>query len=296
MTMPQDAPVLVTGATGNVGRALVDALVAAGQPVRAAVRDPAAEAGLPGVVEVVGLDFEDPATFGPAVAGCRGLFLLRPPAIAGVGPTLNRLVDAAAAAGVGHVVFLSVTGGARNPVLPHHRVERHLKGGSLPWTILRPGFFAQNLTGAYRADIRAGRLYVPAGSAAVAFVDTRDLGAAAAGILSAPSRHAGRAYDLTGPRTLTFSEVAELLSSVLGRPIRYTPATVRGYVARLRGQHVPTGLIAVQTVLHVDLRRGTADRVTPVLGALLGRPPTSMERFVADHAAQWAPEPSRAGP
>lgn len=277
-------PLLVTGATGNVGLPLVRALLAAGEPVRAALRDPARDAGrLPASVECVRLDFADPTTFAPAVEGVRGLFLLRPPAVARVGPTLNRLIDVAARAGTEHCVFLSVAGAERNVIVPHHRVERHLRRDPLGWTILRPSFFAQNLTSAYRDDIRGGRIVVPAGDGRVAFVDTRDLADVAALVLRDPSRHRRAGYLLTGPEALTFARVAELLTHALGREVRYEAAGVRGYMAHLRRQGLPGVQVAVQTVLHTGLRFGQAETVDPTLGRLIGRPPRTMAEFVADH-------------
>ena len=264
--------VLVTGASGNVGSEVVRALrERGGDPFTAP-----------------GFDFEDERTFAAAVAGCDSLFLLRPPPISRVGPTLNRLVDVAAAAGVRHCVFLSVAGADRNPIVPHHRVERYLKRTQLGWTILRPGFFAQNVTGAYRDDIvRDGRIYIPAGSARVAFVDAFDLGELAAAILLEPTGHKGRGYHLTGPVAVTLDEVAGMLTQTLGRPVRYEPATVRGYVGHLRRQGLPTSQLAVQTVLHVGLRRGQAEEVDPTLGRLLGRPPRTMKQFLAANRAAF---------
>ena len=119
-------PVLVVGARGNVGGATVRALRTRGIPVRAGVLDPSRLDPQPGV-EPVALDLYRPETFGPAVQGAGGLFLLRPPPVSRVGPTLNALVDAALAAGVEHVVFSSVAGADTNRVVPHHRVETHLR-------------------------------------------------------------------------------------------------------------------------------------------------------------------------
>jgi uncharacterized protein YbjT (DUF2867 family) len=272
---PTPAPVLVTGATGNVGSATVAALLGSGDRVRAAGTDPDAVARRFPDAEAVRLDFLDPATFGPALDGARALFLLRPPPISRVKPTLNRLVDAAVDAGVGHVVFLSVQGADRNRVVPHHRVEVHLQASAVPWTILRPGFFAQNLTDAYRRDVvEDDRLYVPAGEGRVAFVDVADIGAVAAEVFADPGPHAGQGYTLTGPDAITFAEVASLLSDTLGRPIRYEPASVTGYARHLRGRGMPLAQVAVQTVLHLGLRKGDAERVDPTLARLLGRPAT----------------------
>lgn len=283
-----EASVVVTGATGNVGGAVVEHLLARGATPRLAVRDPAA-ARVPAGARAVRLDFHRPATFEPALAGARALFLLRPPAIARVRGTLNALVDAAVAAGVAHVVFLSVAGADRNPLVPHHAVERHLqRQRALTWSSLRPGFFAQNLGDAYRDDLRTrDELHVPAGDGRVAWVDARDLGEIAASVLLDPAPHIGRGYTLTGGETRSFAEVAGLLSAALGRPVRYTPASAAGYVRRLRARGLPWGQVAVLTLLHLGLRRGAAAEVDPTLGRLLGRPPRTIGAYVADHAALW---------
>ena len=213
---------------------------------------------------------------------------MRPPAIARVGPTVNALVDAAVAAGVGHVVFASVAGAETNRVVPHHRVEVHLRESRIGHTILRPGFFAQNLGDAYRRDIRDDdRLYLPAGDGRVAFVDVRDIGEVAAIVLAAPSAHDGRGYHLTGPRAVTLAEVAMVLTEVLGRPIAYEPATVRGHGRHLRGQGMAWAQVVVQTLLHVGLRRGDAEAVTDTLGNLLGRAARPIDQYITDHRHLW---------
>jgi uncharacterized protein YbjT (DUF2867 family) len=282
------APVLVTGATGNVGGAAARSLRAAGIPVRVGGLDlDALHRAFPGV-PAVRLDFGDARTFAAALAGAGGLFLLRPPQIARVGPTLNALVDAAARHGVGHVVFASVTGADTNPLVPHHRVETHLRRSGLPYTILRPGFFAQNLADAYRRDIRDDdRIFLPAGDGRVAFVDTRDLGDVAATVFADPAAHAGAGYTLTGPEALDFTEVAALLTEALGRPIRYRPATVAGYLRHLRRRDVPLVQALVQTVLHTGLRRGQAETVDPTLPLLLGRAPRTLGQYVHEHRDLW---------
>ncbi|MFW5876263.1 MAG: SDR family oxidoreductase [Myxococcota bacterium] len=288
-------PILVTGATGNVGREVVAALRRRGIPVRTATQDVARLAERFGDdVEAVALDFRDASTFGRAIEGCEGVFLLRPPAIANVKKTLNPFVDAARTSGVRHVVFLSVAGAGDNALVPHHHVEAHLAARGRDWTVLRPGFFAQNLQDAYRRDILDDdRLYVPAGDGRVAFVDVRDVAEVAARVFADPASHAGRAYTLTGPETCTFAETAALLTEVLGRPIRYEPASVLGYVRHLRRRGLPWGQAAVQAILHVGLRFGQAATVDPTLEALLGRPGRTLRQYVQDHAALWRLRPSR---
>jgi uncharacterized protein YbjT (DUF2867 family) len=286
---PPNRPVLVLGATGNLGGATARALLHAGLPVRVAGRDASRlPSRFPGATTAT-LNLADPRTFEAALAGCGGMFLVRPPQIARVGPTLNALVDTAVRIGVGHVVFASVTGADTNRIVPHHRVETHLRTAGLPWTILRPGFFAQNLAGAYRRDIRDdGRIVLPAARGRAAFVDTRDVGDVAAAILADPGPHRGAAYVLTGPQALGFDTVAEILTGALGRPIRYQPVSVPGYLRHLRRSGTPWPPALVQTVLHTGLRYGQAETVDPTLGRLLGRPPRTLAEYVHDHRDLWA--------
>lgn len=277
------APIAITGASGNAGQAVIAALRARGVPVRPLLREPVGDA--------VGFDFLRPDTFEAAVAGAAGLFLLRPPPISDVGPTLNRLVDVALAAGVPRIVFLSVIGADTRGYIPHAKVEKHLKGSAAAWTFLRAGFFAQNLGDAYRRDItRDGRIYVPAGSGRVAFIDARDIAEVAAMALLDPAAHAGRAYTLTGPAAIPFGEAARLLSQRLGRPIRYQPASVLGYVRHLLRQGAPVGQAAVLTILHLGLRLGQAASSDPTLARLLGRPGRTLAEYIADHADLFTAE------
>jgi len=263
--------ILVTGATGNVGRAVMRALVARGVSVRAATREPTTIEGLRDVT-TVRLDFTDPSTF-DAADGVRAVFLVRPPAISDTKHTLVPFIDEARRRGVEQVVFLSVAGAAHNILVPHHAVERHL-APTRGWTILRPGFFAQNLEDAYRRDIiDDDRIFVPAGRGRVAFVDVRDIGDLAAMIFESSANHDREAYTLTGSEAIGFTETAARLSESIGRPIRYQPASVIGYLAHLRRRGLPWAQAGVQTVLHAGLRFGQAERVDPTLARLLGRPP-----------------------
>jgi len=280
---------LVTGASGNVGREVIRALLARGVEVRAATSSCVTRAPLYPEVETARLDLRDPATFAPAVQGCSALFLMRPPAIADTKRTLNPFIDAARAAGIGPVVFLSVAGAEKNKIVPHHAVEAHLVARGGEFTLLRPGFFAQNFGDAYRLDLSLDdRLFVPAGEGLVTFVDTRDLGEVAALALTEPERHRGAAYTLTGPDPVSFYEAARIFCEALSRPIRYEPASVLGYGIHLRRRGLPWGQIAVQTLLHVGLRFGQASVVEPALASLLGRKGRTLAEYARDHVALWA--------
>ncbi|HJK98433.1 MAG TPA: NmrA family NAD(P)-binding protein [Polyangiaceae bacterium LLY-WYZ-14_1] len=283
--------ILVTGATGQVGRWVVAALDERGAEVRQAVTP---RPGRTLTADQAPFDFHDAATWPGAVQSCKAVFLLRPPAIAQVKETLNAFVDRARTEGAQHVVFLSVAGAASNPLVPHHAVEQHLRRSQTgTFTLLRPGFFAQNLETAYLEDLREDdRLYVPAGRGRVAFVDLRDVGEVAAQALLDPNRHQGQAYTLTGPARFRFAEAATLLSEALGRRIDYQPASVIGYMAHLRRRGLPLPQVLVQTVLHLGLRFGQAATVDPTLGRLLGRRPRDLADYIRDHAASLAQRPA----
>lgn len=272
--------IFVTGASGNVGSAVVDYLRSHQIPVRIGSRSPSPETVL--------FNFLDPNTFESAIQGCDSLFLLRPPAIANTKDTLNRLIDVARSQNVGHIVFVSVAGAGDNPAVPHYATEQYLRQGSNDWTILRPGFFAQNLESAYRQDIlKDDRIFLPAGAGRVAFIDTRDIGEVAAKILIAPTAHQAQIYTLTGSEAITFYDVATTLSEELGRTIAYNPASVPGYVIHLLRRKLPLAQILIQTILHVGLRFGQAETVDQTLPQLLEHPSRSMRDYIRDRRTLW---------
>jgi uncharacterized protein YbjT (DUF2867 family) len=265
--------ILVTGASGNVGREVLASCRASGLAAVGADRRGERR-----------LDFTDRATWGPALDGATALFLVRPPPVSDVANTLNPFLDLARSRGVAHVVFLSVQGAESRPRIPHHAVERHLQAGPAGWTLLRPGFFAQNLVDAYRRDLlEDGRLYVPAGEGRVAFIDVRDLGALAARVFTNPQDYDRQAWRLTGSKAFTFHEAAELAGAALGRRVTYVPASVPGYLWHLLARRRLAPMQAVvQAYLHFGLRHGDAEQVDPTLGQLLGRPARDLADFTRD--------------
>lgn len=283
------SPVLVTGAAGNVGREVVRALLQRGARVVAADhREERVQALFGASVVAARLDFRDPETWASALHGSDRMFLVRPPAVADVETTLNPFVDCARSHGVLHVVFLSVAGAGKNRLVPHRKVEDHLRAISSHYTNLRPGFFAQNLETSYRDDIiTADRIYVPAGHRAVNWIDVRDIAEVAALVLDAPEPHRARSYTLTGPGPIPWSEVTRALTTAAGRPIRYEPASVLGYVRHLSRRGLPAGAVLVQTILHFLLRFGQGATFDPALERLLQRPGRSMRQYIADHAQLW---------
>jgi uncharacterized protein YbjT (DUF2867 family) len=274
---------------GNVGARVVSALTDRGVAVRVADISAAALAERFPECDRAVLDFTDPSTYSAVVDGADRLFLIRPPAISRVSNTINPFIDAAQDGGVERIVFSSVAGAESNRLVPHHRIESHLTASKMAWTMLRPGFFDQNIATAYRQDIvEDDRIYVPAGDGLVAFIDARDIGEVAAACLC-ENGHEMRGYHLTGPEAVGFKHVAALLSDELGRTITYDHASIVGYFRRLRGQGLVLPHALVQTILHTGLRRGDAAEVTSTVQDLLGRPARPLSEYIADHRDVWKP-------
>jgi len=286
------APVLVTGATGNVGAPLVAALSAAGVPVRAAVRDPdvasASLAASPGL-EYVRFDFHDPGTFS-AFEGVERMFLLRPPAIADVKGVIGPALDAARERGVRHVVFLSIQGAERNRFVPHHKIEAYLRSSGMDWTFIRAAYFMQNLSTTHASDIlERDEIFIPAGRRSrTAHVDARDVAAVAAVALTTDG-HVGRAYTPTGPTALTYDECAAILSDVLGRTIQYADPNPIRYWRHMRQQGMARGMVAVTLGIYIAARLGLAAGLTDDVAAVTGRAPLGFRQFAEDSRAAWEP-------
>jgi uncharacterized protein YbjT (DUF2867 family) len=281
-----NAPILVTGATGNVGLEVVKGLVAAGTSVRGAVTDPErARAVLPSDLEIVRFDFTDANTFRAALENVQRVFLVRPPQMSNA-HAFKPFLEAARAMGVTQIVFLSLLGAQKNRVVPHRGIEDAILELGLGHVFLRPSFFMQNLSAQHRDDIRLrDRIAVPAGNGKTSFIDARDI--AAVGVHSLLSGEVNVAHDLTGAEALTYAQVAALFTEVLGRPIRYTHPNIVQFALNERAHAVPWAFIAVMIGIYSVARFGAAGRVTDDVRRILGRDPISMRQFIQDYRQAW---------
>lgn len=290
--------VFVTGATGMVGSAAVDHLLARGEQVTAGIRSerdaPAVAAG----AATRRFDFADsPAAIEESLAGCDRLFLMRPPPIEDVRTYLFPVIDAAMRVGVKQIVFLSLQGVQQNKGTPHYAVEQYLREVNAPFTFLRPNFFMQNLSTTYRDGIRdRDEIYLPAGRALTAFIDARDIGAVAAAVFTSPG-HLGKAYTLNGEQSLGYKKVAHILSEVLGRRITYARPSESEYLERLAAQGVPPDYIEVQRMIYRVVRWNISAFPNRRVRKLTGRPATTFREFAERERSVWMPRPENiAGP
>lgn len=279
-----DGVALVTGATGTVGRFVVEALAEQGVQVRRAVTQPHPDAAR----DEVAFDFADRDTWGRALENVDRVFLMRPPAISDVKGVIRPFIEETARHPIVSTVVLSLMG--VNPAMPHWQLEKDVKVSGMPWTMLRPAFFMQNLQTAYRADIRDhDRIRLPAGRGRTSFVDTRDIAAVAALALTDPATHAGQAYTLTGAEALGWDAVASILSSELSRPIHYEPIGLLTARQEMKAAQLPSAYVNVQLLINVVARVGLADTMTDQISTLLGRPPRRLVDYIHDNRELWKP-------
>lgn len=279
--------ILVTGATGKTGSEVVRQLRARGAAVRALVRDRArGEALLPAGVALAEGDLASPETLDAALLGVERLFLLSPSEPGAVELQVST-IEAAQRAGVRRVVKLSaLRAHEASPVgllRDHRAIEQRLEVSGLPFTIVRPHTFMQNLL-AFAATIGGGgKLYGSAGEGRVGFVDVRDIAAVAAAVLTEDG-HEGRTYDVTGPQALSYSEVAERLSAAIGCPVTYVDLPPAAFRRGLIGAGVPEWLADNLVALDQTFREDRGDVVTDVVRSVGKAEPRSVDQFAREFA------------
>ena len=282
--------ILVTGATGIVGSELVGLLVREGVEVKAGTRNPGRARGLfPDNVEVVELDYRQPATFDAAVEWADRVFLQPPPFDPDAYETLAPLLDWAVQAGTGHVVTLSAMGMEDRGDLPIRRVEKHLASLGVDYTFLRPNLLMQNFRRNFLGERirRTGMFAMPVGDAAVSMVDGRDVAAVAAAALTGAA-HFGRAYTLTGPEALTHEQMAAAISDAAGRRVRFESCSDAEMLGWLTGAGWSPEVAGVVIALYQSVRAGVRAAVTQDVERVLGRPARTFPAFAADYAAEWS--------
>ncbi|RUL94385.1 NAD(P)H-binding protein [Verrucosispora sp. FIM060022] len=278
--------IIVTGATGRIGRALVDRLDRHAVARRAVVRQPRHVAELGGDVTLA--DFADPRSIRAALVPGARLLLNGVP-----GPDFvhqqRSIIDLAAEAGVAQLVKISVRGAAPGALLAqgqHGEIDDHLRASGLPYLILQPVGFMQNLLPEVSFTDGEGRFYGSYGSGPVGYLDARDIADVAAALLTRPVE-ANATLTLTGPEAYTHQEVAETMTAVLGRPVHYVDLPVAAMAQRLRAAGLPSAFADDLARLMRDVGDGRWADTTDTVQAITGRPPRTLATFIADHATSW---------
>jgi len=284
--------ILVTGASGQVGGALVEELVRLGAHMRAMVRSEEQATGFAARdVDAVVADFEQPETLLEALDGVDRAFLMsrddpRQPMMEA------SLIEAATRAGVERIVKLSANGiRPDNPVALmrwHAQAERILEESGLAYTILRPQLYMQNFLRVGPSIAVEGKFTAPMGDRRFAFVDVRDVARVAAASLTEEA-HAGATYVVSGPEALSYGDAAETIGAAIGKEVAYEPAQPQAFCDSFIAERgLPRWRADDLAFIASAYSEGEGELVTDVVHRVGGSEPRSFAEFVKDHATHFA--------
>ena len=277
---PTETALAITGATGAVGGRIASRLAALGQGQRLVVRDAGRAPDLPHA-EVAEASYEDTRALREALAGARTFFMVS------AGETADRArrhaaaVDAAVAAGVERIVYLSFLNAAPDATFTfardHWRTEEHVRSTGLRHTFLRDSPYLDYVPALTGAD---GVIRGPAGEGRVGAVARDDIADVAVAVLLGEDGHDGRTYDVTGPEAITMREVAEELSRVAGREVAYHPETLEEAYESRSSYGVPEWEVEGWVTSYAAIAAGELDVVSTTVGELTGHPPMGLAEFL----------------
>jgi uncharacterized protein YbjT (DUF2867 family) len=284
--------VLVTGATGQVGSAVLEELVRRSVQARAMVRTEDRSAGLAARdVEAVVGDLERPETLPGALSGAGRVFLMsrdapNQPEMEGA------LIEAAGRAGIGRIVKLSASGAAPNSSVAlmrrHAQAERILEASGLGYTILRPQLYMQNFLRFGPSIATEGRFAAPMDDRRFALVDVRDVARVAAAALTEDA-HAGAAYVVSGPEALSYGDAAEAIGAAIGEEVSYEPAEPGAFRDELVAERgLPRWRADELAFIASAYGGGAGELVTDIVRRVGGEPPRTFDEFAKEHVDHFA--------
>jgi len=281
--------ILVTGASGNVGKAVLNEVARSGAEHKAMYRSANEAAKAPAGTQAIIADFAKKETLAPALRDVDAVYLVCSP-IPDLVQLETNMIDACVIAGVKHIVLNSALGaGDYSKSYPswHRKVEDKLKSTGISFTILRPNSFHQNVVAFFAPSIRAqGVFYGSMRNARVSFLDVRDIAVVAAKALAA-SEHSGKTHELNGPEALTYAELAEKISKHAARAVQYVDIPVEAQRKAMLEQGMPAWQVDALLDLQEYYASGKGGTVDQLLSKLLGRAPITMDRFLAEFSGEF---------
>jgi uncharacterized protein YbjT (DUF2867 family) len=288
--------ILVTGANGTVGKAVLNEVARSGASHKAMYRSGQEAAKAPAGTASVVADFSKRETLGPALRGVESVYLVCSP-IPDLVQLETNVIEASVAAGVQHIVLNSALGAGDYPKsFPswHRKVEDKLKGTKISFTILRPNSFHQNVLTYFAPSIRTqGAFYSSMGKARVSFLDVRDIAAVGVKTLSG-GEHNGKTYELNGPEALSYTELADKISKHAGRAVQYVDIPAEAQRKAMLDQGMPAWQVDALLDLQEYYTSGKGGEVDALLPKFLGQPPVTMDRFLSEFAGEFHSQAARA--
>jgi len=287
---------LVAGATGNTGSGVAASLLAKGRQVRALVRDEARAAALrEHGAEVAIVDLDRPETLtDDLLDGVTGVYFVTWNGPSALQQSRNLLETITRSGAAPHIVRASAFGTPRSRIICElAKIENDLKASGLPWTILKPTFFMQNMMMLASTVKEQGAVYFDWGSGKAGMIDVRDVVDCAVGALTGEAGAVeGEIFVLTGPAAIGFADVAAILSRVIGRTVEYIPVPHEAASEAMLGMGVPEWIVKGFAELSAGFEDGFADLTTDNVQRLSGHEPRDFERFARDFAEVFAGAPA----
>ena len=284
--------ILITGATGNIGLSTLKLLESRNYSqveVVAAVRDIERARKIEGIesCNFCQFEFDEPSSYDKALEGVTKIVLIRPYQVSDVTKYIFPFLAKAEKIGVKHIVFVSIVGAERNRIYANHRTENHFKKLTIPWTILRPSLFMQNLSTLHRHDIlEHDKINIPGGVGLVNYIDVRDVAEAIVTILMNPG-HENQAYEITGPEAIDFYQIARIFSRELGREIKYLrPSAIRFVRQKLVDKKMLLYVVTL-SLLYNAVRNGKMNYTNDVFRSITGHDPRHLADFVHEYRNCW---------
>jgi uncharacterized protein YbjT (DUF2867 family) len=278
--------ILITGASGTVGRAVLEEMRKSGKAFRAMYRGEQDARKAPGGLTVVMADFADKGSLGRALEGVETLFLVCSP-IPQLVELETNVIDASREKGVKHIVLHSALGAgdyAKSFPSWHRVVEDKLKASGLAYTILRPNGFMQNIVIFNAPSIRAqGAFYAAMGTAKTSLIDVRDVGAAAANVLNQPRAHEQKIHELNGPEAVSNDEIAARISRIAGRTVKYVDIPEAAQRKAMLEAGMPEWQVNALLELQEYYISGKCAGPADTLANLLGRAPRRLDPFLQEN-------------
>lgn len=286
--------VFITGATGNVGLAVIEKLskfrssisiIAGVRNIEKARADFSAFED----VELRLFDFEDETSFDHALNDIDIVFLLRPPQLSDVDRYFSPLIKLIAGKGITKVVLLSVQGAEQSKVIPHRRIELLIQDSGLEYIFLRPSYFMQNLTTTLKSEIESERtITLPSGRAKFNWVDVNDIGEIAAELMSSFESHRNKVFVISGKDNLDFSSVVEKINRICSTNITYRSVGPFSYYRLKKKAGMKPGMIFITFMLHFLPRLQKEPEIVSSIRTILGRDPKSIEEFIVSNKKSFA--------
>jgi uncharacterized protein YbjT (DUF2867 family) len=279
--MSNEHTILVTGATGKVGRRLTARLAEAGHTVRGVSRS-----------TEIRFDWHDESTWAAALAGVTAAYLIPPdepfPAAAIVAAAEQAGVERLVAQSGRRIHVLAEAVGAGPEAIGMYALQEAVQASSLEWTVLQANNFNQNFSeGDMLPAVLAGELFLPVDDTVEPFIDVEDIAAVAVAVLTEDGHH-GKTYELSGPESLTFPEAVDAIAEAAGRAVVFQNVTAEEYAAALRAEQLPEDLVFFLDAMYRIMREGKIGDVADGVEQVLGRKPTAFADWAKRAAAEGA--------